>query len=350
MLPPITTPWPPATWQKSLAMAIRDPRELLQLLDLEHLNLADILSANAEFPLRVPRGYVARMKKGDPNDPLLRQVLPLGQELALAPGFSVDPVGDQNAVSGRGLLQKYQGRVLVLATATCAIHCRYCFRRHFPYGDHKGNHQDWTAIIEPIAADTTIHEVILSGGDPLSLADHYLADLVAQLNEIPHLKRLRVHSRYPIVLPERIDNGLLKWIDNSRLKPVFVMHCNHANEIDHHVATALATLSTHGVALFNQAVLLKGINDNATTLIELSERLFEHGVTPYYLHLLDRVQGAAHFDVPIAQAHVLIEALRHKLPGYLVPQLVREVAGAPYKIPATNVGATHESPLLQFLF
>lgn len=333
MLQPITTPSPSSAWQKSLATAIRDPRELLQLLALEQLDLADIFSANAEFPLRVPRGYVARMNKGDPDDPLLRQVLPLGQELALVPNFSTDPVGDQNAVSGRGLLQKYQGRVLVLATATCAIHCRYCFRRHFPYNEHKGSHQDWTAIIEPIAADTSIHEVILSGGDPLSLADHYLADLVAQLNDIPHLKRLRIHSRYPIVLPERIDDSLLAWIGNSRLKPVLVMHCNHGNEIDDHVATALAKLSAHGVSLFNQAVLLKGVNDNATTLIDLSERLFEHGVTPYYLHLLDRVQGAAHFDVPIAQAQILIEELRRKLPGYLVPQLVREVAGAAYKIP-----------------
>lgn len=336
MLQPITTPWPSSAWQRSLAAAIRDPRELLQLLELDHVDLTGLLSADAEFPLRVPRGYVSRMKKGDPDDPLLRQVLPLSQELALIPGFSIDPVGDQNAVSGRGLLQKYQGRVLVLTTATCAIHCRYCFRRHFPYGDHKGSHQGWTSIVEPIAADTSIHEIILSGGDPLSLADHYLADLVTQLNEIPHLKRLRIHSRYPIVLPERIDDSLLKWIDSSRLKPVFVMHCNHANEIDHHVVAAIEKLSASGVSLFNQAVLLKGINDHATTLIELSERLFEHGVTPYYLHLLDRVQGAAHFDVPTAQAHILIEELRRKLPGYLVPQLVREVAGAPYKIPAFN--------------
>jgi EF-P beta-lysylation protein EpmB len=336
MLQPIPTPWPSAAWQKSLAAAIRDPKELLQLLALEHLDSVDMFGANAEFPLRVPRSYVERMKKGDPHDPLLRQVLPLGQELALVPGYSTDPVGDQSAVSGRGLLQKYQGRVLVIATATCAIHCRYCFRRHFPYGDHKGSHQDWSSVIEPISADTSLHEVILSGGDPLSLADHYLADLVAQLNDIPHLKRLRIHSRYPIVLPERIDDRLLEWIDNLRLKPVFVVHCNHANELDDHVAAALASLRSHGVSLLNQAVLLKGVNDNATALIELSEQLFEHGVTPYYLHLLDRVQGAAHFDVPIAHAHALIEEVRQKLPGYLVPQLVREVAGAPYKLPATE--------------
>lgn len=333
---PLMIPTPSSTWQKSLAAAVRDPRELAQLLDLTEFDLADSLRANIDFPLRVPRGYIARMKKGDPNDPLLRQVLPLGQELTITPGFGTDPVGDQQAVGGRGLLQKYHGRVLLLTTATCAIHCRYCFRRHFPYGDHKGNHHDWSPVVEAIADDTTIHEVILSGGDPLSLADHYLADLVTQLNAIPHLKRLRVHSRYPIVLPERIDDRLLEWVNKSRLKTVFVIHCNHANEIDDHVATALTTLAEHNVALFNQAVLLNGVNNDAATLVELSERLFEHGVTPYYLHLLDRVQGAAHFDMPLERARVLIEELRCRLPGYLVPQLVREVSGAAYKIPVSE--------------
>jgi EF-P beta-lysylation protein EpmB len=333
MLPRISVSGQTAAWQKLLAQAINSPSELLEMLDLPADALPLGKLAGRQFALRVPRGYVARMRKGDPHDPLLRQVFPSHDEEILLPGYSADPVGDLAAMPVPGVLHKYHGRALLVTTGACAIHCRYCFRRHFPYSDANPATHDWDTALHYIASDTTINEVILSGGDPLVLPDQRLASLAQRLSGIPHLRRLRLHTRLPIVLPERVDEALLDWLQRSRLKIVMVIHANHANEIDTSVTTALSLLKRAGVTLFNQSVLLRGVNDTARILAELSERLFEVNVIPYYLHLLDKVQGASHFDIPPAQAQQLMQELRNCLPGYLVPRLVHERAGAPSKLP-----------------
>ncbi|HET9680125.1 MAG TPA: EF-P beta-lysylation protein EpmB, partial [Gammaproteobacteria bacterium] len=267
------------------------------------------------------------MEKANPHDPLLRQVLPLGDELVPTPGFKTDPVGDLNTQLAPGLLQKYAGRVLLVATGACAVHCRYCFRRHFPYGDENPRRGQWRAALDAIQADNTIKEVILSGGDPLSLNDEHLSHLVNELAAIPHLIRLRIHTRQPVVLPERVDDNLLAWLHASRLQKVVVIHSNHAQEIDSRVSDAINHLRRADCTVLNQAVLLRGVNDSAAVLANLSETLFKAGVMPYYLHLLDKVAGAAHFDVPESEAQDLMRTLRATLPGYLVPQLAREIAG-----------------------
>jgi EF-P beta-lysylation protein EpmB len=231
------------------------------------------------------------------------------------------------------VLHKYRGRALLITTGACAVHCRYCFRRHFPYTEAHAADNEWEDAVKVIAGDTTLREVILSGGDPLTLTTNRLARLVHKLEAIPHVSRLRLHTRLPIVLPARVEDSLLELLARGRLKSVLVVHANHPNEIDDEVAAALARLAGAGIALFNQAVLLRGVNDDAAALTELSEVLFEAGVTPYYLHLLDRVQGAAHFEVDIDTARALHRQLRENLPGYLVPQLVQEVAGEPFKQP-----------------
>ncbi len=320
----------PAAWQIELAQAVSDPQQLLRLLGLEQADIA-LRAPTRHFPLRVPRGYVARMRPGDPADPLLRQVLPLDAEDQLNPGFGKDPVGDLAALAGPGVLHKYQGRALVITTGACAIHCRYCFRRHFPYAEAQGRGADWAPVLDYLARDDSIEEVILSGGDPLALSDSRLAMLSEGLDRIAHLQRLRIHTRLPIVLPERVDADLLAWLGATRLKPVMVLHANHAQEFDAGVDTALARLRNAGVCLLNQSVLLRGVNDSVTALRALSERLFTADVLPYYLHLLDRVQGAAHFEVPEAQARALLLELAAQLPGYLLPRLVREQAGAATK-------------------
>ncbi len=325
------------SWQHALAQAIRDPKQLLKVLNLPDKYLAGALAAHQDFPLLVPLSYVKRIKKGDINDPLLRQVLPLREELADEAGFSQDPVGDKAAIVQSGLLQKYKNRVLLMMTSACPVHCRYCFRRHFPYSEHKGAHKHFQEALKTIAADQSINEVILSGGDPLSISDNYLGELVQALDEIPHLTRVRIHSRYPIFLPERITPELLAILANTRLKTVMVIHCNHANEIDEQVYASLSALKQTGITLLNQSVLLKQVNDDADSLIQLSETLFNADVLPYYLHLLDKVQGAAHFDIREDKALALIEQIRQSLPGYLVPSLVREVPGLPYKKPIESI-------------
>ena len=271
------------------------------------------------------------MRAGDPADPLLRQVLPLDAEDQLNPGFGKDPVGDLAALAGPGVLHKYQGRALMITTGACAIHCRYCFRRHFPYAEAQGRGADWTPVLDYLASDDSIEEVILSGGDPLALSDSRLAALAEGLDRIAHLQRLRIHTRLPIVLPERVDADLLAWLGTTRLKPVMVLHANHAQEFDADVDAALVLLRNAGVCLLNQSVLLRGVNDSVAALRALSERLFVAGVLPYYLHLLDRVQGAAHYEVAEAQARALLLELAAQLPGYLLPRLVREQAGATAK-------------------
>jgi EF-P beta-lysylation protein EpmB len=273
------------------------------------------------------------MRRRDPRDPLLRQVLPLGAELEAVAGFRDDPVGDRPASLGTGLLRKYHGRVLLIATGACAVHCRYCFRRHFPYGEENASADGFAPALERIAADPGIREVILSGGDPLTLSDRRLGELVRRLAAMPHLVRLRIHTRLPVVLPERVDDRLLEWLAGTRLAKIVVVHANHANEIDRPVREALARLRRAGASLLNQSVLLRGVNDDAGALADLSEALFAEGVLPYYLHLLDRVRGAAHFEVPEPEARGTYEALRARLPGYLLPRLVRELPGAPAKLP-----------------
>lgn len=317
-------------WQRLLARAITDPTELLALLGLD-----PALAARApagRFPLRVPRGYVARMRRGDPADPLLRQVLPIDAEARAVPGFVRDAVGDLRARCAPGVLHKYRGRVLLVATGACAVHCRYCFRRHFPYAESAAAADAWDGALRYVAGDPGIDEVILSGGDPLTLADRRLAPLARALAAIPHVTRLRLHTRLPVVLPERVDDDLLAWLCGTRLAPVVVIHANHANEIDGDVRAALARLRARGVTLLNQSVLLAGVNDDAGALAALSEALFAAGVLPYYLHLLDRVEGTAHFEVDEGRARALMAEVSARLPGYLVPRLVRERAGAAAKI------------------
>lgn len=320
-------------WKTAWREAVRDPRELLGLLGLDALAARVSDAAAAQFSLRVPRGFVARMHHGDPADPLLRQVLPLDEEMRMVPGFGLDAVGDAAARTGAGVIQKYRGRALLVATGSCAVHCRYCFRRHFPYADETAAAGRWREAVELIRADATVEEVILSGGDPLALANPKLAELTSALAAIPHLRRLRIHTRLPVVLPERVDAGLVDWLGGLPWPVAVVLHANHANEFDAAVDGAVARLRGTGAVLLNQAVLLRGVNDSEQALAALSERSFAAGVLPYYLHQLDRVAGAAHFEVPDAEARALHAALSARLSGYLVPRLVREVAGDPGKRP-----------------
>lgn len=326
-------PLPRARWQEAWRDAVRDPHELLAMLGLE--GLAGRLSegAAAQFPLRVPRGFVARMVPGDANDPLLRQVLPLDEEMRPVPGFGLDAVGDAAARTATGVLQKYRGRALLVATGSCAVHCRYCFRRHFPYAEETAARDGWREAVDAIRADEGIEEVLLSGGDPLSLATPKLVELTDALAGIPHLRRLRIHSRLPVVLPERVDDGLVRWLAGLPWPVAFVIHANHANEFDAGVDAALGRLRGAGAQLLNQAVLLRGVNDSVDALAALGERSFAAGVLPYYLHQLDRVAGVAHFEVPDEQAQALHAGLRARLSGYLVPRLVREIPGDTGKRP-----------------
>lgn len=320
-------------WQQLWREAVRDPGELLAMLGLPPDLPGISPAAIDQFALRVPRGFVARMRHGDPADPLLRQVLPLDAEMRPMAGFSLDAVGDGAAKSGHGVIQKYRGRALLVATGSCAINCRYCFRRHFPYAEETAAAAGWREAVARIRDDDSIDEVILSGGDPLSLSTAKLTDLTDALAGTPHLKRLRIHTRLPVVLPERIDEPLLAWLRGLPWPTTVVLHANHANEFDASVDAAMARLRREGVTLLNQAVLLRGVNDSVEALAALSERGFAAGVLPYYLHQLDRVQGAAHFEVADDTARALHAALAARLSGYLVPRLVREIPGDTGKRP-----------------
>ncbi|HEU4773821.1 MAG TPA: EF-P beta-lysylation protein EpmB [Lysobacter sp.] len=336
----IQTRLTPPRWQQLWREAVRDPRELLDLLGLDPaaLNLSE--AAARQFPLRVPRGFVARMRHGDPHDPLLRQVLPLDAEMQPMPGFELDAVGDGAARAGNGVIRKYRGRALLVSTGSCAINCRYCFRRHFPYAQETAAAGGWAEAVELIRADPDIDEVILSGGDPWSLATPKLVELTDALARVPHLKRLRVHTRLPVVLPERVDDALVDWLAALPWPVAVVLHANHANEFDADVDAAVARLRGAGASVLNQAVLLRGVNDSVDALAALSERGFAAGVLPYYLHQLDRVQGAAHFEISDERALQLHAGLAARLSGYLVPRLVREVAGDSGKsplMPATGI-------------
>jgi len=323
---------PRIDWKQELAEAIRDPAELCRLLDLDPALAQAAAGGHRLFPFLVPRGFAARMRRGDPGDPLLLQVLPRAEELVDMPGFTTDPLDEQDARRAGGLLQKYASRALLLLTGACAVNCRYCFRREFPYAESGATPAGTTAAVAAVAADPTLTEVILSGGDPLLLDDPRLDHLLDQLESIPHLRRLRIHSRLPVVLPSRITPRLLTRLAGSRLTVSLVIHANHAAELDETVATGLTDLTTAIPLRFNQAVLLKGINDSVHALAMLSERLISLGVVPYYLHLLDPVRGTAGFAVPDSRGQELIESLRRRLPGYAVPRLARELPGEPAKV------------------
>ncbi len=333
IIPRINTDWQQQDWQTALSNVITDPAELLQELALDASLLPAAQLASQQFPLKVPHSFVARMKKGDPNDPLLRQVLPLQDELKSHASYSVDPLHENEFNPLPGLLHKYHGRVLLTVASVCGVNCRYCFRRHFPYDENNPGRNGWGKVLQYIADDQSISEVIFSGGDPLIAPDRLLKDLVMKIATISHVKTLRIHTRMPIVIPMRITTALIELLTCTHLQPVMVLHCNHPQEIDMTVHNAIQKCRDANITLLNQAVLLKGINDNADVLIELSEKLFSCGILPYYLHLLDRAQNTAHFAVSEFTAQQLLVEIMAKLPGYLVPRVVREVAGASGKTP-----------------
>ncbi len=326
-LPPFRRAAAIAPWRQELATAFRDPHELCRFLGLDAATAIEAAAATGGFPFLVPRAFAARMRRGERDDPLLLQVMPRAAEALSAAGYAADPLDEARFLAGPGLVRKYAGRVLLLMTGGCGVNCRYCFRREFPYAESGATRRGLEAALEAVAADASLTEVILSGGDPLLVGDEELAAVVERLDAIPHLRRLRVHTRMPVVLPSRVDAGLVGVLGRSRLSRVVVIHANHPAELDDDVADAMRRLAAVPAVLLNQAVLLRGVNDSAATLEGLSERLVEIGVVPYYLHVLDRVRGAAHFEVPESEARRLHRALQESLPGYAVPRLVREVPG-----------------------
>ncbi|MEQ9723754.1 EF-P beta-lysylation protein EpmB [Yersinia alsatica] len=320
-------------WLQQLADVITDPDELLRILFLnEHPNLQQGTAARRLFSLRVPRAFVARMQPGNPSDPLLLQVLTAREEFIAAPGFTNDPLDEQRSVVP-GLLHKYRNRALLLVKGGCAVNCRYCFRRHFPYQDNQGNKANWQQALDYIRQHPELDEIIFSGGDPLMAKDSELSWLVGELESIPHIKRLRIHSRLPVVIPARITPTLCQLLGDSRLQVLMVTHINHANEIDSSFRDSMAQLKRAGVTLLNQSVLLRGVNDDADVLATLSNALFDAGILPYYIHVLDKVQGAAHFMVDDDEARQLMKGLLSRVSGYLVPRLAREIGGQPSKTP-----------------
>ncbi|MBC3621197.1 EF-P beta-lysylation protein EpmB [Vibrio metschnikovii] len=319
-------------WLQQLANGISDPEQLLTQLAIDPSPWQSGFKARALFAQRVPQSFVERMEKGNPHDPLLRQVLPLSDEFIIHPDYSTDPLEEQNNATP-GLLHKYRNRCLLIVKGGCAINCRYCFRRHFPYQDNKGNKSVWQQSLDYIAQHPQLNEVILSGGDPLMAKDHELSWLVEQIAAIPHIKRLRIHSRLPVVIPARITDELVSLCAETRLQVILVTHINHANEINAELSQQLARLRAEKVTLLNQSVLLKGVNDSVPAQVALSEALFDAGILPYYLHVLDKVQGAAHFYVSDEQARTIIAGLIEQVSGYLVPKLTREIGGRPSKTP-----------------
>jgi len=325
------------SWQQQLSQAITEPDQLFHALNITQDNFPNHEAAKQQFSLKVPLAYLNKMQKGNPLDPLLLQVMAQSSEMLKIKGYSDDPVGDLNANKIPGLLHKYHGRVLLITTGACAVHCRYCFRRHFPYPQQQAGRDQWSQAINYIQRDSSIKEVILSGGDPLVLSDERLDRLITQLEGISHLTRLRIHSRLPIVLPDRLTPALINRLKNSRFNVCMVVHANHANEITPSEIKTFNRLRQANIHLLNQAVLLYGINHKIEQQINLSETLFNAGVLPYYLHLLDPVQGAAHFDIDLIQAQKLITQMQNQLPGFLVPKLVREISGESSKTPANEL-------------
>lgn len=301
-------------------------------INIESLNAFSKLDRKPDFAIKVPLHFAQQMVKGDMNDPLLKQVLALAEENEFVEGFLSDPVGDLNKNPIPSLIHKYQGRALLIASPRCDIHCRYCFRRHFPYEQAK--QLNWQAALQQIANDNSIQEVILSGGDPFTLAEKTLVNLIEKIAQIEHVTTLRIHSRTPVVAPNQAPHSeFLNYCQHTRLKVVLVVHCNHPNELSEQTAALFKQYQQAGITLLNQSVLLKGINNHISVLKSLSETLFQQGVLPYYCHLLDRVSGSHHFEVSQPEALTIFEKLRQQLPGYLMPKLVREEAGKPYKTP-----------------
>ena len=325
-------------WQSQLSDLITDPSELLHVLELSSEQLlSGAIMASEQFKLRVPRAFVRKMQVGNPLDPLLLQVLPHHLELEEHPEFVTDPLGEEAANQMPGVLHKYQSRFLLTLTGACAIHCRYCFRRHFPYQENLPKNEDWLKIKHHIEQNPSINEVILSGGDPLTLSNRKLALWIERLSSLDQIKILRIHSRVPIVIPNRLDEEFISILKNSRLRIIVVIHSNHASELDDYTCSKLLQLSLHHITVLNQVVLLKGVNDSAQSLTELSYRLFEARVMPYYLHVLDKVKGAQHFDLRSSQIDQIYNDVLASLPGYLVPKLVREIAGEKNKTPLFGV-------------
>ncbi|MDC5353200.1 EF-P beta-lysylation protein EpmB [Acinetobacter baumannii] len=321
-------------WQSQLSDLITDPLELLNLLELSTDQLlSGAILASEKFKLRVPRAFVGKMNAKDPLDPLLLQVLPHHLELEEHPEFVTDPLGEEAANQLPGVLHKYKSRFLLTLTGACAVHCRYCFRRHFPYQENLPKNEDWLNIKNYIESNPDINEVILSGGDPLTLSNRKLTLWLERLSSLKQVKILRIHSRVPIVIPNRIDEELISLLKNSRLRIILVVHSNHASELDDFTCSKLLQLSEHHITILNQAVLLKGVNDSAQILTDLSYRLFEARVMPYYLHVLDKVKGAQHFDLIPSEIDAIYQDVLASLPGYLVPKLVREIAGEKNKTP-----------------
>ena len=325
-------------WQSQLSDLITDPLELLETLQLSPDQLlSGAILASEKFKLRVPRAFVGKMSIGDPLDPLLLQILPHHLELEDHPGFVTDPLGEEQANQQPGVLHKYKSRFLLTLTGACAVHCRYCFRRHFPYQENLPKNEDWLNIKQYIQNQPDINEVILSGGDPLTLSNRKLALWIERLESMPQIKFLRIHSRVPIVIPNRVDEELISLLKNSRLRIILVVHSNHAAELDEFTCSKLSALVQHQITVLNQAVLLKGVNNSAQLLVDLSYRLFDAGVMPYYLHVLDKVKGAHHFDLSPEEINLIYKEVLENLPGYLVPKLVREIAGEKNKTPLFGV-------------
>ena len=312
-------------WKVQLSQAVTSIDQLLSCLDLTAGQLSTSQQAASQFALKVPQPFIQRMEPGNPRDPLLLQVLPVAAEMVPSPDYNQDPLEESKHNPIPGIVHKYANRLLLVISPACAINCRYCFRRHFPYAENRQSKQQWQTALDYIRSDKSINEVIYSGGDPLAANDSFLGWLTAEIAEIIHIKRLRIHTRLPVVIPARIDQGFLNWATATRLKPIVVLHINHANEIDTEVASAIKKLTNAGMQVLNQSVLLRGVNDSAVALAELSERLFDCGVSPYYLHLCDPVAGAQHFDLDDSVARQIHAELQCLLPGFLVPKLVREI-------------------------
>lgn len=323
----------PEDWKSVMRQAVRSAEELFSELDLDPADLPSAVRAAGDFPVVVPRPYLNRIERGNPQDPLLLQVLPAAEELLPAPGFVADPLEESRFSPAPGMLQKYSGRALLVLTGTCAVHCRYCFRRSFPYDERPRNWSDWEPALQRIEEESTLREVLLSGGDPLSLVDETLERFFARLDAIEHLERIRLHTRLPIVVPQRVTERLLSLLRSMRARPIVVVHANHPRELDDETLEALSRLRKTGAIVLNQSVLLRGVNDDADVLAALSERLLQAGALPYYLHQMDRVAGAAHFEVSIERGKELHRELLARLPGYAVPRYVRETPGEASKLP-----------------
>ncbi len=309
-------------WSWHLKNAVRDLNRLARELEI---SLSDFKS---DFPLLVPLPYLNRIQKGDLNDPLLLQVLPKVEEDKEVSGYNLDPLQEQKPKNlPKGLIQKYRRRALIVAAAACSINCRYCFRRHFPYDQSRLDQQKWQDLLKHFNLDKTLREIIFSGGDPLILPDKSLESLILSINRIEHINTVRIHTRLPVVIPNRINPALISWAKKCRKKLVFVFHINHPNEIDDEVREYIKKIKLENTVLLNQSVLLRGINDSSKILTSLSEKLFDAGVLPYYLHLLDPVKGTAHFFVSKSKGIEIINDLKGQLPGYLVPRLAQEIPG-----------------------